>query len=79
MATNGNHKHELPIHRGRAFEEQPVYTGQLPDNIAFNIIPDGTTLIVMIFVGPKQFELTVTREELRALGNYFKERADAAI
>lgn len=67
MTTNGDHKHELPIHRGRAFEQQPVYVNKLPDNLAFDIIPDGAYMIVMVFVGTWQYELTVTREELRGL------------
>jgi len=49
---------------------------QFDGSVGFEIIPDGTALTVFAYVGTRKFELTVTREELKSLAEYFLKQAD---
>jgi hypothetical protein len=65
MTSNGHSEHQLHA-TSQAFD----------GSLGIEIIPDGASLIIFVYVGTRKFELALSREEIRALAQFLGEGAD---
>ncbi len=65
MSTNGHGEHQLQ-----------ALSQQFDGKVGIEIIPDGASLIFLVYIGARKFELTLSRDEVRELGQFLREGAD---